>query len=186
MKRVLVCLAPGFEEIEALTVVDVLRRGGVEVIVGGTIEGPIEGRSGISVLADMSLDEIDAERLDMIVLPGGMPGATNLKEDLRVQDIVQSLHKRGKYIAAICAAPTVLSALGLLEGKRVTSFPSVKDQLSETDYREERVVVDGNLITSRSPGTAMEFAMKLLELLCGREVMEKVNQGVMAKLSPSD
>lgn len=182
MKTALVILAPGFEEIEAFTVVDILRRGKVNVVVAGLVERPIEGRSGIRALADGSLEAVDPGALDMVVLPGGMPGAKHLREDPRVLRIVEDLHRRGKFTAAICAAPTVLSAAGLLKGRRVTSFPTVKDELPETRYSEERVVVDGTIITSRAPGTAMEFAMKLLELLQGREVMEQVNQGVMARL----
>lgn len=182
MSTVLVPLAPGFEEVEALTVVDILRRGEVKVITAGTIAGPITGRSGIAVLADILIADVDADELDMIILPGGMPGTTNLKGDSRVREIIEKIRGNGKYTAAICAAPTVLHALGGLEGKRVTSFPGVREKLTGVDYSEERVVVDGNLITSRSPGTAMEFAFKLLEILEGREKADSVNQGVLARL----
>ena len=181
MKRVLVPLAPGFEEVEALTVVDILRRSEVKVITAGIIDGPIEGRSGIRVIADVSLDEVSAENFDMIVLPGGMPGTTHLKEDPRVRGIVESLHEQGGVAAAICAAPLVLSAVGLLEGKRATSYPSVRDNLKVGEYSEERVVVDGNIVTSRGAGTAMEFSLKLLELLEGEEKMREISESVLAR-----
>ena len=182
MKNVLLPLAPGFEEIEALTVADILRRGGVNLILAGTVNGPIEGRSKIRVLADIPLSEVDIDSLDMIVLPGGQPGTNNLKNDPTIQKIVKTLHDKGKLTAAICAAPLVLSAVGLLNGKKITSHPSTRDQLTMTDYSEDRVVIDHNIITSRAPGTAMEFAMKLLEILCGKDVRDKVNEGVMALL----
>lgn len=182
MKRVLVPLAPGFEEIEALTIIDILRRGDVKVITAGTVDGYIEGLNQVKVLADISLDEVNPDEFDMIVLPGGQPGVDNLKNDSRVHRIIKSLHEKGRFTAAICAAPTVLSAVGILDGKRVTSYPTSKKDLSMTEYSEDRVVVDGHIITSRSPGTAMEFAIKLLEILCDRETMERVSQGVLAKL----
>mgnify|MGYP001567475663 CR=1 FL=1 len=185
MSSVLIPLAPGFEEIEAITVIDVLRRAGVKVTVAGLAPGPpgpIEGRSKIRVLSEVSLDEVDSSDFDMIVLPGGLPGTTHLKEDPRIQRIVREMAAKGKFTTAICAAPTVLSAVGLLKGKRVTSHTSVRKDLTETTYLEERVVVDGSVITSRSPGTAMEFAMKLVEILCGKEKLEEVNRGVLARL----
>ena len=182
MKNVLVPLAPGFEEIEAVTVIDILRRAGVEVTVAGTVPGEIEGRNKIKVTPDALLDDVATRRFDMIVLPGGSAGTEQLKKDPRVKQILLELAARGGYITAICAAPTVLSAVGLLQGKKVTSHPSVKGDLSETDYSEDRVVVDGRIVTSRSPGTALEFAMKLVEILEGRSKMEEVNRGVLARL----
>jgi len=182
MKKVLVPLAPGFEEIEAVTVIDILRRAGIEVTVAGTVKGEIEGRNKIRVATDGLLSEVADRPFDMIVLPGGSAGTENLKKDPRVKQILLDTAARGGYITAICAAPTVLSAVGLLKGKKVTSHPSVRGDLMEAGYSEERVVVDGSLITSRSPGTAMEFSMKLVELLSGRAKMEEVNRGVLARL----
>ena len=181
-KRVLVPLAEGFEEIEAITVIDILRRADVEVIVAGLAEGPVQGRSGIRVLPDTTLDTVQAQDLDMIVLPGGLGGTQRLREDPRIQSLLKALASRGKYTTAICAAPTVLSAVGLTRGRTVTSHPSVRQELSEVHYREDRVVVDGPVVTSRAPGTAMEFAMKLVELLEGPEKVAAVNQGVLARL----
>jgi 4-methyl-5(b-hydroxyethyl)-thiazole monophosphate biosynthesis len=180
MSNVLVPLAQGFEEIEAITVIDILRRAGVNVTVAGLRPGPVEGRSRIQVLADVSLNDVKSADFDMLVLPGGLPGATHLKEDPRVQGIIRDLAARGKFTAAICAAPTVLSAMGMLKGRRATSHPSVQKDLGETNYLEDRVVVDGSIITSRSPGTAMEFALKLVEILCGKEKREEVGRSVLA------
>lgn len=184
MKRVLVPLAPGFEEIEAITVIDILRRAGVEVTVAGTVPGPIEASRQTKHLPDCSLDEVRAGDFDMIVLPGGLPGATNLRNDPRVKRIVEALSAKNRQIAAICAAPTVLSAFGVLKGRKATSHPSVRDQISASAawVSDERVVVDGPVVTSQSAGTAMEFAFKLVEILCGKEKADDVNKGVLARL----
>lgn len=180
MKKVLVPLAPGFEEIEALTAVDILRRAGAEVIVAGTVAGPVEGRSLIKVIPDALMETVSEEDFDMIVLPGGAIGADNLKKDPRVKKAVQDLYSKGKFVTAICAAPKVLSAIGLTEGRTITSHPSVRSEI-KGKLTEERVVVDGNMITSQGPGTAMEFAFKLVEILFGPEKAEEVNKGVLAR-----
>lgn len=182
MKKVLIPLAPGFEEIEALAVVDILRRAGVEVIMAGTAENPIEGRNRIKVLADASLESVKEQDFDMIVLPGGAVGTENLKKDVRVKEIVERLYKKGRFITAICAAPTVLSAIGITEGKTVTSHPTVRAKLDKEKTSDERVVVDGNIITSQGPGTAIEFAFKLVEVLLGKDKAAEVNKGVLARI----
>lgn len=179
-KNVLVPLAPGFEEIEAFTVVDILRRGEVNVILAGTVDGPIEGRSRISVLVDCTIESVSSKDLDMIVLPGGQPGTNNLKANSHVKKIIEELRKNNKYTAAICAAPIVLSAIGLLKDKNVTSYPGFEDQIESKSHLENRVVIDGDVITSRAPGTAMEFALTLLEILEGKETMEKIKKAVLA------
>ena len=182
MKKVLVALAPGFEEIETITVVDILRRAGARVVLAATEDGPIEGSRGISVLPDTLIDQVDDKDFDLLVLPGGQPGTANLQKNETVKTIIQNMHQSRKQIAAICAAPIVLHSAGILKNTVATSHPSVKGQLKGIDYSEERVVVDGNIVTSRSPGTALEFALKLVEILFGRERMDTVNQGVMARL----
>jgi len=182
MKRVLVPLAPGFEEIEALTVVDILRRAGAQVSLAGTVDGIIEGRNGVRVVPDGSLEGVTASDFDMIVLPGGAEGTENLKKDGRIKNLVEEFYSKGRFVTAICAAPTVLSAAGLTRGRTVTSHPSVYDQLSEENLSKERVVVDANIITSQGPGTAMEFAFKLVELLFGAAKAEEMNKGVLARL----
>ena len=182
MKKVLITLAPGFEEIETITVIDILRRAGARVVLAATEEGPIEGSRGVSVLSDTLIDQVDDNDFDLVVLPGGQPGTTNLQKNDTVKTIIQNMHRSNKQVAAICAAPIVLHSAGILNNTRTTSHPSVKDQLKDTDYSDNRVVVDGNIVTSRSPGTALEFALKLVEILFGRDRMETVNQGVMARL----
>ncbi len=182
MKKVLIPLAPGFEEIEALAVVDILRRAGIEVVLAGTADNPIEGRNRIKVLADASLDSVKGEDFDMIVLPGGAVGTENLKKDVRVKEIIERLYKKGRFITAICAAPTVLSAIGITEGKTVTSHPTVRAKLQKEKLSDDRVVVDGNIITSQGPGTAIEFAFKLIEVLLGKGKTAEVNKGVLARV----
>lgn len=182
MAKVLVPIAPGFEEIEAVTVVDILRRAGADVITAGTVPGPIEGRSGIRVLADSTMDGIGAD-FDMIVLPGGALGAENLQKDERVGRLVTELSGKGRKVAAICAAPTVLSAAGVTAGKSITGHPSVKEalRLGGEVLSDDRVVEDGNVITSQGPGTAMEFAFRLVETLFGKSKAEEINKGVLAR-----
>ena len=182
MKKVLVVLAPGFEEIETITVVDILRRAGARVVLAATVEGPVEGSRGVTVLPDTLIDQVDDIDFDSVVLPGGQPGTRNLQNNKTVIAIIQHMHQSRKLIAAICAAPTILHYAGILKNTTVTSHPSVKSQLGSIDYSEGRVVVDGNIVTSRSPGTALEFALKLVEILFGTERRDTVNQGVMARL----
>jgi len=182
MKKVLVALAPGFEEIETVTVVDILRRAGARVVLAGTEEGLIEGSRGIKIMADAHVNQIDHADFDLIVLPGGQPGTANLQKNAKVLALLKNMHQAQKQIAAICAAPMVLQTAGILKGCKVTSHPSVKENLSGIDYSENRVVADGTIITSRSPGTALEFALKLVEILFGEDRMEAVNAGVLAKI----
>lgn len=180
MKRVLVPLAPGFEEIEAVTIIDILRRADVHVTVAGTSAGPITGSRSVAVVPDTTLDAVAQDRFDMVVLPGGGPGTEQLRRDARVAAIVKRHADRGDWVAAICAAPTVLADAGVLTGKRATSYPSYQSQLPTAEYRTDRVVVDGRLITSRSPGTALEFALTLVEQLVGRDVSQKIAADVLA------
>ncbi len=182
MKRVLVPLAPGFEEIEALAVVDILRRAGATVVLAGTVDGEIEGRSSIKVVPDALLETVMEDEFDMIVLPGGGPGTENLKSDERVASVVKRLNVEGGYVTAICAAPTVLNAIGLIDGRRVTCHPSVVGQLGSAKYVDERVVVDGTVVTSQGPGTAIEFAYALVEALYGAEKVTELNSVVLVRL----
>ncbi|MDC4204367.1 MAG: DJ-1/PfpI family protein [Candidatus Manganitrophus sp.] len=182
MKRVLILLAPGFEEIEAVTIIDILRRAGVAVTVAGTVEGAIEGSRKVKLLADLSIDKVAGGDYEMIVLPGGQPGTNNLATDERVGRILKEAAAKERYISAICAAPSILASAGFLAGKQATSHPSVRERMGRADYSEARVVVDGRWVTSRAPGTAMEFAFELVRLLVGEEKVKEVNQGVMARL----
>lgn len=180
MPRVLVPLAPGFEEIEAITLVDLLRRAGIEVHTA-SLDGPrVEGSHGIAVLADKALDAAVADDYDMIVLPGGMPGAEHLRNDPRVISLLRHMAAAGRYTAAICAAPGVLAHAGLLEGRSATSFPGFlrADSAPGIRLRDDPVVVDGKVATSRGPGTALLFGLALIELLAGpaarRQVQERL------------
>ncbi len=181
MKSVLVPLAAGFEDIEATTVVDLLRRAGVEVVTAGLQPGLVQGARGLRVQPDALLDEVLGREFDMIVLPGGMPGAENLKNDARILRLLRTMAAAGKYTAAICAAPIALAAAGLLNGRRATSYPGFVDTLAIPGCRYEStaVVVDGKLVTSRGPGTAMDFALALIELLLGAAARHQVEAGLV-------
>jgi 4-methyl-5(b-hydroxyethyl)-thiazole monophosphate biosynthesis len=169
MAKVLIPLAQGCEELEAVTVADILRRAGITVITAGLDDGVVRASRGMMLLPDATLNEALGTDFDMIVLPGGMPGSEYLKNDVRVIDLLKRMAAAGKYTAAICAAPMALHAAGLLEGRRGTSFPGVLDRLSGTHaFLDDKVVVDGSVVTSRGPGTAMDFALTLVELLTGK------------------
>lgn len=176
MKSVLVPLAEGFEEIEAVTVVDLLRRAGVEVVTAALGTNPVKGSRGVPVVADVLLDDVSGRTFEAIVLPGGMPGAAHLREDGRVRRLLQRQAGEGRLVAAICAAPTVLAEAGLLEGRRATSFPGFldADTVPGLQIVEQPVVADGNVLTSRGPGTAMDFALELIERLEGPAVRAEV------------
>lgn len=179
--RILVPLANGFEEIEAINVIDILRRGEVDVVTAGLKEGLVEGSHKIKVLPDTTLDKIDYRDFDGLVLPGGAPGFINLGNDERILNMIRKMDKAGKIVAAICAAPSVLIKAGVLQGRKATVSPSGKAQVEAcASFSEKRVEVDGNLVTSRSPGTALEFALKLVELLAGKEKMMLVKAQTLA------
>ena len=180
MKTVLVAIAPGFEEIETITVVDILRRAGARVTLAGTVPGILKGSRNIKLEADEILDNIGEKEFDLICLPGGQLGTDNLKKDTRIEKILKRMQKQGKYIAAICAAPTVLKKAGILKDKIMTCHPSVQSDFDS--YIKDRVVIDENVITSQSPGTAMEFSLKLVEILFGADRLKKVNAGVLARI----
>ena len=166
MAAALVLLAEGFEGLEAIAIVDVLRRVGVKVMLAGLDKkGPVKSVHDVMIGTDGVIDEVDAAGFDAIVLPGGTPGAKRLREDARVLALVKRFYEAGKWTCAVCAAPTVLEAAGVLKGKRATSYPG--NPLPSASYVEERVVVDGNLITSRGPGTAVDFALTIAERLAG-------------------
>ncbi|VAX08325.1 DJ-1/YajL/PfpI superfamily, includes chaperone protein YajL (former ThiJ), parkinsonism-associated protein DJ-1, peptidases PfpI, Hsp31 [hydrothermal vent metagenome] len=176
MATVLVPLAQGCEELEAVTIVDLLRRAGLEVITAGLDEKPINASHGMVLIADMTLTQAMQKNYDMIVLPGGLPGADNLNQDLRIHALLKKMHAEKKVIAAVCAAPKVLAKAGLLDGRQATSFPGSLDgsNISNMDYLEQAVVIDGQIITSRGPGTTMDFALTLIEQLLGPEKRAEV------------
>lgn len=179
--RVLVPLANGCEEIEAVTIVDLLRRAEIEVVTASLSDGPVTASRGMVFVADTSLAQAHTEDFDAIVLPGGQPGANNLAADIRVLAIVQRLAGAGKYVAAICAAPKVLAAAGVLNGRRATCFPGAIDANTYPQVRLENapVVVDRNIVTSRGPGTAMDFALELIHLLCDQARRDNVEANLL-------
>ena len=182
MKQVCVFLADGFEEVEALTAVDLLRRARVYVdTVSITDEYKVHGAHGINVQTEDLFDEVNFDEFDMIVLPGGMPGTTNLMQHPGVRKVVTSFAKEGKLVGAICAAPMVLEDLGLLEGKKATCYPSCEENLKSAVLTGAPVAVDGNIITSRGVGTAIDFALELIEKLVGSEMAKKISSDIVYK-----
>ena len=178
-KRVLCLLFPGFEEIETIAPVDLLRRAGVEVVMA-SLDGSslVMGRCQISVLADNALEDVENEDFDLFLIPGG-PGIKAVREDGRAARLAQAYSLAGKPVAAICAAPTVLQDAGLLAGKRFTSHAGVLAELPAS-LVDLRVVEDGNLITSRGAATSVEFGLALVRRLCGETVLAEVSKGIMA------
>ncbi len=178
MSKVLVLLAQGCEEIEAVTVIDILRRAGIEVVSAGLDDLPVRASRGVMLLPDTTLDLALRHGFDMIVLPGGQPGTDNLKADQRVIHLLQQTAQQGKFVAAICAAPSVLAAAGLLDGKQATCFPTCLDGFPKVKLQTAAVAEDGKLITSRGPGTAMDFALTLVERLTGKAKRHEVEAGL--------
>jgi len=182
MATVLVPLAEGFEEIEAATIVDVLRRGGVEVTTASLGDRTVKGAHALPFVADATLDAVLAEkpRFDAVVLPGGMPGAANLRDDPRVLRALAQVVERGGTAAAICAAPIALEAAGLLAGRKATAYPGFRERLTSAALRSDApVVVDGPVVTSAGPGTALEFALALVERLVSHEKAEELRGGML-------
>ncbi len=179
MKSVLVPLAQGSEELEAVTVLNILRRAGIEAVSASLDGQPIRGSRGTMLIPDTSLDEALKRNFDMVVLPGGQPGTNNLKADARIIKLVQRMASQDRYVSAICAAPSVLATAGLLDGKRVTSFPGSLDAFPKVSRQPQAVVEDGKLITSRGPGTAMDFALTLVERLTNKAKRDEVEAGLV-------
>ena len=180
MKTIFVFLAEGFEEIEALTPVDVLRRAGLAVQTVSVMEEQVvAGAHGVPVLADKMFAEINPEDAEMILLPGGLPGATNLDAHEELGQMILDFTKEDKPLAAICAAPLVLGNRGLLQGKKATCYPGFETYLQGAEYTAALVEKDGNIITGKGPGAAMEFAFAIVEKYCGADMVKELKKGMM-------
>ncbi|MBL1141722.1 MAG: DJ-1/PfpI family protein [Proteobacteria bacterium] len=174
MHNVLVPLAQGCEELEAVTIIDILRRAQINVVTAGLDKQPVTASGRTVLIPDTDLDTALKDDYDMVVLPGGLPGADHLENDERIKNILLKMANSEKFTAAICAAPKVLSSAGLLNGKKATCYPTILESNKNTDITGEAVVIDGKVITSRGPGTAMDFALSLVESLEGKEKRDEV------------
>lgn len=175
--KILVPLAPGFEEMEAITIIDLLRRAELNIVTAAISENPVKGSHNIKITADTILNEKD--KYDAIILPGGMPGTNNLKDDKRIISLIKSINKSGGITAAICAAPIVLAEAGVLFGKKYTCYPGFENQIKDAFYTSDPVVQDSNIITSRSAGTAIPFALKLIEVLANKASSSEIEKSIM-------
>ena len=184
MASVLVFLAPGFEEIETATIVDVLRRCGLEVSVAGLIPNAIEGAHGMKFVPDISIGEVAVKDFDAIICPGGSPGYENLRKSHTVLAMVKEAFDSGKVVAAICAGPAVLSDAGILRDKNCTIYPGMEDELKKGrgKPRKDLVVEDGNIVTSQGPATALLFALKVAEHLANNKIVERVREKTLTNL----
>jgi 4-methyl-5(b-hydroxyethyl)-thiazole monophosphate biosynthesis len=184
MVKVLVFLATGFEEIETVTIVDVLRRAEIEVTLTGLSNKVVEGAHSMKIVPDMSIDNVKIDAFDAVIVPGGNPGYKNLRNDPRVIELIRIAFKSKKMIAAICAAPAVLSDAGILNGKICTIYPGMEDELENGGgiSTQDIVVVDGNLITSKGPATALPFALIIVEKLAGKQISESVKEKTLANI----
>ena len=178
MTRVLVPLADGCEELEAVTIIDLLRRAGIEVVAAGLHDGLVTASRGVRILPDISHDEAQAGDYDNVALPGGLPGSDTLADDDRVNLILKKMNASGRFVGAVCAAPKVLVRNGILEGKQATAYPGVLQAELHPNISDNAVTVDGRVITSRSAGTVMDFALAIIEALEGRDLRDKVEHSL--------
>ncbi len=180
--RILVPVAPGCEELEAVTAIDLLRRAGAEVVVAGLEPGVVRASRGVMLSPDTELDTVRGQSFDLIVLPGGASGAERLESDERITAMLREQDEGAGWIAAICAAPRVLAAAGVLRGRRATAFPGHLEKHG-IEPEDRTVMIDGNVVTSRGPGTAMDFALRLIEAVYGEEKAAEVESGLQRPLS---
>jgi 4-methyl-5(b-hydroxyethyl)-thiazole monophosphate biosynthesis len=180
MAKVLVPLADGCEEIEAVAIIDTLRRAEWDVVAAGLGRGTVTASRGVRIEPDAEWEDIEPGEFDLIVVPGGNKGVENLMADKRVLGAIKQFHAAGKTVAAVCAGPLVLQKAGVLDGKKITCYPSAAPQITTATRRDDKVVVDGNIITSQGPGTSIAFALAIIEHVDGREKMESVAKGMVA------
>ena len=177
--KIAILIAKGFEEIETSVTYDVLKRAGIDVIDAGLHSGEIAGSRGLKIVVDATINDLNPSELDGIVIPGGYPCYVNLGNSTAVLELIRKMAAAGKYLASICAGPLVLEQAGVIKGKTVTCFPGIETSLKTARFSPQRVVEDGNIITSRGPGTAMEFALKLVERWVGKETAIKLSKDLV-------
>ena len=183
MANIAIFLADGFEEIEALTVVDLCRRASLNIDMVSVMGGlSVTGSHGIEVKADKLLNDVKFEDMDMLVLPGGMPGTTNLEKTEKLMEQVRAFDAAGKFISAICAAPGVFGRAGLLQGKKACVFPGLEGELKGADVQMTETTVDGHILTSRGMGTAIPFGLAIVERFCGKEAADELGKKVVFRL----
>lgn len=179
--KVAVYFATGYEEVEALSVVDVLRRGGVEVLmVGADGKKVVSSRNNVHINMDALVEEINHEEIDMMVLPGGVPGVDNLMNNETLVNQLKCFKEQGKWLAGICAAPSILGKLGLLKGEKATCYPGYEEALLECEHVAERLVVSNHVITAIGAGASLDFGYKILEMLKGKDLADKIRGAMQA------
>ncbi|MFC2088576.1 DJ-1 family glyoxalase III [Calditrichota bacterium] len=181
MSKVLIPLAPGFEEIEAVTIIDLLRRAEIDVTVVGLEKSMVTGSHQISIKCDTYMKDVNINEYDVLILPGGQPGTNNLKDNETIISWIKKFSQNDQLLGAICAAPTVLNAAEILKGKNVTSYPSEKAIFQNSNYLENNVVKYGNVITSRGVGTAIEFALEVVNIIKGKIVRDDLAARILWK-----
>lgn len=180
MAKIIIAISNGFEEIEAISIIDICRRANIEVTIAATEDIQTAGANSIKIVADCLIDTITSSDFDMIVLPGGLPNAFNLAENEKVQSLLKEFKEQNKNIGAICAAPYALHKADVLN-ENFTCYPSFEKEIRENGYHEDdAIVIDGKVITSRGPATAMSFALEIVNILCGKETYTNVKNGLLA------
>lgn len=181
MKKAVIFLADGFEDMEAVGVIDVLRRGGINVTIAGVTGQTVTSSHNMKVIADEVIDNINANDYDAVICPGGMPGSTNLRDSSKVINLVQECYKKGGYVCAICAAPMVLEKAGILSGKNFTMYPGMADNFAPSGkYHSDKLVVkDGNIITGAGPAAVFSFGLNILSVLRDNETADAIADGML-------
>jgi len=180
MAKIIIAISNGFEEIEAISIIDICRRANIEVTIAATEDIQTVGANSIKIVADCLIDTINSSNFDMIILPGGLPNAFNLAENEKVQSLLKEFKEQDKNIGAICAAPYALHKADVLN-ENFTCYPSFEKEIRENGYHEDdAIVIDGKVITSRGPATAMSFALEIVNILCGEETYTNVKNGLLA------
>ena len=178
MAKIIIPISNGFEEIEAITIIDVCRRANIEVTIAGVESLEITGAHGIKIISDTTIENITSDNFDMIVLPGGLPNAFTLADNQKVQSLLKEFKENNKKIEAICAAPYALHTAGVLN-ENFTCYPSFEKKIRLDGYHEDAVVIDSNVITSRGPATAMSFALEIVNILCDEDIYTNVKNGLL-------